>query len=93
MNSNENDNSQNYNELKFDTGIGPLIDKILNTILNKLNTENFKGKLVDKIVDPITGIIIQKIRPYIYAGIILYLILVVLLVFIIYLLLKQKSLK
>src|SRR5207247_954958 len=82
--------NNDYN-LKFETGIGPTTDRILNSILDRLTTDNFKEKLTDKIVYPITHLINKKLKPYVYVSMTLYLILVVLLVFIIYLLLKNKS--
>ena len=34
-----------YDNLRFETGIGPLTDKFLNSIFDKLTTENFKENL------------------------------------------------
>ncbi|AGC01860.1 hypothetical protein H012_gp603 [Acanthamoeba polyphaga moumouvirus] len=81
--------SQYADNIKFETGIGPMTDKILNSIFDRITTDGFREKLMDKIVDPITGIINEKIRPYIYLIIIMYIILVILLITIIYLLVKK----
>ena len=84
-------NNQAYaDNIHLETGIGPMTDKFLNSILNKLNTENFKGKLADRIVDPVTEAINRKIRPYIITAIILYCILLILLFVIIYLVVRRR---
>lgn len=77
-------------ENRFETGIGPMTDRVLNMIVDRLTSGNFKEILTDKIVDPITTVVNDKIRPYIYISIILYLILVGLLLVIIYLQVKKK---
>lgn len=93
MDSNKIHDITDYNDnIRFQTGIGPVTDRILNSILDRLTTDNFKEKLIDKIVDPVTNIINQKIKPYVYMAMILYLILIVLLVIIIYLLVKKNKL-
>lgn len=92
MTSNKiSDTMQLDNNFRFETGIGPITDKILNSILDRLTTDNFKERLTDKIVDPVTTIINQKIKPYIYTSMALYAILVILLVIIIYLLVTKRK--
>ena len=82
----------NYRDsFKFETGIGPMTDRLLNTILDRLTTGNFKGKLTDAVLDPVTEVIYVKIKPYVYASLLLYSILIVLLVIIIYLLVVKKQ--
>ncbi len=76
---------------RFQTGMGPVTDKILGTILDRVTSGDFKEILTDKIVDPITEIINIKIKPYVYVSIGLYIIVIILLIIIIYLLLKKKN--
>ena len=85
------DDAQNGRQnFRFETGIGPATDNILNHILDRLTTDGFKEKLTDKIVDPITDIINKKIKPYIRISIVLYAVVVILLLFIIYLLMNKR---
>jgi len=92
MNTNQiNPTNKHKENNRFETGIGPFTDKVLGSIINKLTGEDFKEILSDNIVDPITVIVGKKIRPYVYATILLYLIVVLLLIFIIFLLLKRKA--
>lgn len=89
MNSNGVPESTNNNDkFKLETGMGPSTDKFLNLILDKLAGYDFKDKF--KIFDPITNIVNEKIRPYIYISIGLYFIILILLIIIIYLLIKRK---
>lgn len=76
---------------RLHTGIGPMTDKILNSILDRVNTDSFREKLSDKIVDPVTQIINDKIRPYVYVSLTMYAIIVILLIIIIYMLYKKKG--
>jgi membrane-associated protease RseP (regulator of RpoE activity) len=76
---------------KFHTGIGPVTDRLLNNIIERLSSHDFKEILTDKIVDPVTEVINKKIQPYVHISIALYSILVILLVIIIYLLLKKNK--
>ena len=92
MNSNQVQETGNYNDnFKFATGIGPITDKILNSILDRFTSDGFKEKLTDKIVDPITNIINEKIKPYVYVSVGLYFIVIILLIVIIYLLIKKQN--
>ena len=85
------DNTHCDDNFKFQTGIGPMTDKILNSILDRLTSDSFKEKLTDKIVDPVTEIINRKIKPYVYTSIGLYSIVILLLLIIIYLLIVRKK--
>ena len=95
MNSKEAPNSNNnvnYDDnFKFATGIGPRTDHFLNTILDRLTSDNFKEKLIDKIVDPLTSVINEKIKPYVYVSLGLYFIVILLLIVILYLLIKKNK--
>lgn len=82
-------NSQE-NQFKIETGIGPMTDNLLNCILDRLSNDNFKEKLTNKIVDPVTFMINRKIKPYINLSVGLYGLVIVLLCVIIYLLVKKK---
>ena len=86
--------ASNYDDdnFRFDTGLGPMTDRLLNTVLDRATSGDFREKLMDKIVEPITHIINRKIKPYVYISIALYLVVILLLVIIIYLLVKKKSL-
>ena len=74
---------------RFSTGIGPMTDRVLNTLLDRVSSGDFKEKLTDKIVDPITHIINEKVKPYIYVSVIMYFIVILLLIFIIYLIVRK----
>ena len=88
---NYNTNDQNQGQsFRFETGIGPVTDNILNTILDRLSSDGFKEKLTDKIVDPVTTMINKKIKPYVKISIGLYSIVIVLLCIIIYLIMSKK---
>jgi hypothetical protein len=71
---------------KIETGIGPTVDGIINFILKKLEVDQVKNKISDNILCPAMDMINQKIRPYVYISLGLYLIIVVLLVVIFYIL-------
>lgn len=77
--------------VRFATGIGPTTDKILNTLIDRFTSGDFREKLTDRIVDPITNMINDKIRPYIYVCIGLYFIVILLLIVIIWLLIKKPK--
>ena len=86
------DIQQQYNKnFRVETGIGPVTDNIFNVILDKLNTDQFKEKITDKIFDPITDIINKKLKPYVHIGIGAYLVIIILLLVIIYLLVSRKK--
>lgn len=72
-------------ENTFSTGIGPITDKVLNNIVDRLATDNFRDKLTDKFVAPITNIAKEKAKPYIHGIIGLHLIIIILLFYLIYL--------
>ncbi|XWV26501.1 hypothetical protein QJ857_gp0568 [Tupanvirus soda lake] len=83
--------TNHYDQSRFETGIGPVTDRLLGTLLDKLTGGDFKDILTDKIVDPITEIINRKVKPYVYISIGLYSIVIILLALIIYLLIKKKN--
>jgi len=85
MSQNENNN------FSFATGIGPMTDRVLNTVLDRLSTDKFREKLTDKIVGPVTNVVSQKVKPYIYLTIGLYAIVIILLIIIIYMLMKKQT--
>jgi hypothetical protein len=65
---------------KVETGIGPITDTILNNCLEKLNSEEFKNKLIEIIYQPALEIALTKFRPYIYLLASLYMIIIILLI-------------
>jgi hypothetical protein len=75
---------------KLSTGIGPMTDKIINNILDHVNNAEFRNKLNNKLVDPIFGLINSKLRPYIYASLLLYLVILILLIIIIIMIYRKK---
>lgn len=77
----------------METGIGPTVDRILNTILQRLSSDSVKQRISNELVDPITQQVQQKVKPYIYAAIFLYAILIILLLVIIYLLISKNRTK
>jgi len=84
-------NYDNNHSNRFETGMGPMTDRILGTVLDKITSGDFREVLTDKIVDPVTEIINKKIKPYVYISLGLYTILVIFLIIIIYLLIKKKK--
>ena len=82
--------ASNANGFNFETGLGPTTDRILNDLFGKLTNDQFREKLTDKIVGPVTGIIGSKVRPYVYVIAGLYIIVIVLLLVIIYLIVTKK---
>lgn len=76
---------------KIETGVGPVTDKFVNTIVDTINSESFRKNVASKVLDPITVAINEKVKPYLYLIGLLYLIVVVLLIIIIVLLVKRKK--
>lgn len=70
-------------------GLGPVTANFFRNLLDRLNNEQ-KHTLTQNLVDPIMGIINQKIKPYIYISIGMYLLIVMLLLYLIWLVLKKK---
>lgn len=75
----------------FQTGIGPTMDRLLNEALNRFTSDQIKEKIIRKLFDPMTRIIEDRVKPYIYIGAILYCILIVFLIIIIVLLINKKK--
>jgi len=88
---NYHDNHTNQHDTTFATGIGPVTDGVVNTVLEKFSSRDFKEMVSDRIVSPVTEMISNKLRPYIYMCGALYLLLVILLIVIIYLLINKKG--
>lgn len=76
---------------KIETGIGPITDKILGAVVDKINTNEFKEMISDKVVEPITVIVTKKIQPYIYLASFMYFVLFLMLALIIYLLMNKRK--
>jgi len=75
----------------FETGMGPKTDRIINELINGFTIDNYRDKINDKFLDPITEIINQKTKPYVYLTYGLYSINIILLLVIIYILLNKKQ--
>lgn len=72
------------------TGIGPMTDRIINELIDKIDINDYKEKIYEKIVDPLTSMINKRIQPYIYFSAGLYILIIILLLIIIYILLNKK---
>ena len=75
-------------DTKYVTGAGPITDKLLAAVLERLTSNEFREILSGKIVDPVTEIINEKIQPYIYVGMVMYFVLILLFCIIIIMLIK-----
>ena len=60
-----------------------LMNNAINTITNTLSKNDFVANIANKVIEPVTHVIYVKSRPYIYAGIALYSVIVILLIVII----------
>lgn len=76
---------------KIETGVGPVTDKFINTIVDTVNSEPFRRNIASKVLDPITVAINERIKPYLYLIGFLYLVIVILLIIIIYILIRRKK--
>ena len=65
------------------TGIGPMTDKVLNSVIGNLSDGPIKDVMVSKLFKPLLDDVNQKLKPYIYFHIGMYLFTVILLVVII----------
>lgn len=72
----------------FQTGLGPLTDRWVNRFLVGENGE--EAIIVDKVINPMTGMVREYVMPYVYAGLVMYLIIVLLLVAVLYTLYRQR---
>lgn len=68
------------------SGFGPVTDKLFNYILEKCKSDNVKEKFIDSIAETVN----KKIEPYVYFGMIMYVLVLIILVLILILLLKRK---
>lgn len=75
----------------FQTGIGPITDNVINSVLDRLTGEDVKNKIADNVITPIKNIVIDKVKPYIYLMIFLGILLFVLLIAIFYFSWKNKK--
>lgn len=70
-------------------GIGPVTTNFFRSLLNKMNNEQ-KHTLTQNLIDPIMSIINLKMRPYIYISIGMYLLIVLLLIYLIWTIKRNK---
>jgi len=76
---------------KVITGMGPMTDKMIQSIVTKLTSTDFKERVTDKLLQPVLETMNRKLQPYFYTGIGLYIIVIILLIIILYLLSKKKN--
>ena len=74
----------------IETGMGPITDRMINELINGFAIDNYKDKINDKLVDPLTSIINRRMQPYVYLSGGLYIVIIVLLLIIIYVLITKK---
>ncbi len=72
------------NNTKIHTGMGPMTDNLLNNVADKMANREFKEIMANKIVDPVIIIIKDKVRPYVYGGVLLYALIIILLLLILF---------
>lgn len=75
-------NLNSDNRTRFETGLGPMTDRILNQVATTLSS--------DKVLEPLTSAAKKRVMPYVKIMGIMYIILIVLLLIIIYLLIMIK---
>jgi len=73
----------NSNLNEFTSGMGPMTDRLLNGILDAISKENFSQRF--------TQIVNDRVQPYVYMGMFMYAVIVMLLLVIIYLLYVDKK--
>jgi len=73
----------NSNLNEFTSGMGPMTDRLLNGILDAISKENFSQRF--------TQIVNDRVQPYVYMGMVMYAVIVMLLLVIIYLLYVDKK--
>jgi len=81
----------NTSVIDFESGIGPITDKIINGVFDVITNKDFNEKISNKLVTPLTQIVNDKIKPYIYISGFLYLIIITLLLIIISLISNPKK--
>ena len=73
------------------TGLGPATDRVINGIIDKINTPIIKNTVNDKILDPLKVKVVSVIKPYLYVGGLLYIIIIALLLIIIVMLIRKNK--
>lgn len=68
----------------IETGIGPITDKILNSVLIKFLSPEISNKIDTLFVKPLSNTLFEKCYPLFLITLISYLILIILIIFIIY---------
>jgi hypothetical protein len=71
------------------TGIGPTTDRMVNGIISACTTPEVKNMLTDAVINPITDIVNQKMRPYVNICVALYFAIIVLLCINIYMIYRK----
>jgi len=70
-------------------GLGPVTANFFRSLLDKMNNEQ-KRTLTQNLIDPVVSIINNKMRPYIYVSIGMYLLIVLLLIYLIWTIKRHK---
>ena len=80
-------------EWRLETGVGPVTDRILGNVIDKISSEEFRTNVLSKIVEPVVVVVSNKIKPYLLIAFVLYLVLFVMLIYIIVCVTRMKSKK
>lgn len=83
--------NKNNETFHLQTGIGPMTDKFLNSILEKINSDAFRKRVGDAIIGPFSDTIDKKVKPYICTMFSIYGVVILLLLIIIYLLMIRRK--
>lgn len=73
----------------FQTGMGPITDRVINAVADKLSSEDVQKTLTTRVIEPITVVVQEKIRPYLYVGFIFYLVLLILVMVILFMVIRS----
>ncbi len=74
-----------------DTGSVNNLAGVLNSVLNKVDINQYKDKISNKVIDPIAEMIGHRVRHYVHIGMGAYFMIIILLLIIIYLLVSKKK--
>lgn len=67
----------------YRSGIGPITDRIINSVLDGINTQSFRQILKERMVNFTMEIVLEKMKPYIILSVILYIVIIIFLLAII----------
>jgi len=75
----------------YRSGIGPMTDRIINSVLESINTQQFRQILKERMVNPTMEIVLEKMKPYIILSVVLYIIIIMFLLVIIFILCRKRK--